>query len=105
VLVALERFVAEGDEVRAARWTVPLRAIMDGLPGLPLRLVEGVVPRLCLEVGSVERARAIERALRARRPQVFLEPGELELGRIWVSPLCLRPEDPALIVQAMQEVW
>jgi len=105
VLVALERFVAEGDEVRAARWTVPLRAIMDGLPGLPLRLVEGVVPRLCLEAGSHARAAAIDRALRGRRPPVFLEPRELELGRVWVSPLCLRPEDPGSIVEALGQVW
>ncbi len=105
LLVALERFVAEGDEARAARWAVPLEAIRDGLPGLPLRLVAGVVPRLCLEAGSAERARAIDRALRARRPQVFLEPGDLAQGRVWVSPLCLRPEDPGLLVAALGEVW
>jgi D-glucosaminate-6-phosphate ammonia-lyase len=105
LLVALERFVAEGDEVRAARWAMPLRAIMDGLPDLPLRLVEGVVPRLCLEAGSHERAAAIDRALRGRRPPVFLEPRELEVGRIWVSPICLRPEDPGSIVEALRQVW
>ena len=105
LLVALERFVAEGDEARAARWAVPLREIMDGLPGLPLRFVEGVVPRLCLEVGSVVRARAIERALRERRPPVFLEPGELDVGRIWVSPLGLRDGDAGSIVAALKEVW
>ncbi len=105
LLVALERFLAEGDEARSERWARPLLAIADGLPGLPLRLVDGVVPRLCLEVGSQERARAIERALRARRPQVFLEPGELASGRIWVSPLALRDGDAALIVAALGEVW
>lgn len=105
LLVALERFVAEGDEARSARWALPLREIVDGLPGLPLRFEDGVVPRLCLEVGSVERARAIDRALRGRRPQVFLEPGELDLGRVWVSPVCLRSADPGLIVQALGEVW
>ena len=105
LLVALERFVAEGDEARAARWAVPLREIMEGLPGLPLRFMEGVVPRLCLEVGSVVRARAIERALRERRPPVFLEPGELDVGRIWVSPLGLRDGDAGSIVAALKDVW
>ena len=105
LLVALERFVGEGDEARAERWALPLREIMDGLPGLPLRLVAGPVPRLCLEAGSVERARAIERALRVRRPQVFLEPGELASGLLWVSPLGLRPGDAGSIVQALREVW
>lgn len=105
LLVALERFLAEDDTARADRWAVPLRAIMAGLPGLPLRLVEGVVPRLCLEAGSPERALAVDRGLRGRQPQVFLEPAELELGRVWVSPMCLRPEDPGLIVEALGQVW
>jgi D-glucosaminate-6-phosphate ammonia-lyase len=105
LMVALERFVAEDEAARAERWTTPLQAVLDGLPGLPLRLVDGAVPRLCLETGSAERALAIDRALRGRRPQVFLEPGELELGRVWISPLCLRPEDPGLIIQALGEVW
>jgi L-seryl-tRNA(Ser) seleniumtransferase len=105
LLVALERFLAEDDETMAARLALPLRSIMAELPELPLQLVEGAVPRLCLEAGSPTRAAAIERALRQGRPQVFLEPGELEQGRIWISPLCLRPEDPALLVMALAKVW
>ena len=105
LLTALERFVAEGDEARAARWASPLRKIIDGLPGLPLRFVEGVVPRLCLEMGSVARARSIDRALRAMPAPVFLEPGELHLERLWISPLGLRDGDAAAIVSSLREVW
>jgi L-seryl-tRNA(Ser) seleniumtransferase len=105
LLVALERFLAEDDDTMAARLAVPLRTIMASLPELPLRLVEGPLPRLRLEAGSPGRARAIERALRQGRPQVFLEPGELDHGRIWISPICLRPGDPELIVAALARAW
>jgi L-seryl-tRNA(Ser) seleniumtransferase len=105
LLVALERFLAEDDDAMAARLAVPLRAIMAGLPELPLMLVEGPVPRLRLEAGSPGRARAIERALRQEQPQVFLEPGELEHGRLWISPMCLTPGNPELIVAALARAW
>jgi len=105
LMVALERFMAESDAARAERWTRPLTAIQQDLPELPLDLVGGDVPRLCLDVGDAAAARTIERRLRARRPAVFLEPAELDQGRLWISPLGLREGDPPCIVAALGAVW
>ena len=68
-------------------------------------MVRGSVPRLCLELGSPERARTLDRVLRQRQPAVYLEPGEIDHGRLLVSPMCLRPEDAALITTALAETW
>lgn len=105
LMVALERFLTEGDEARVARWTHPLLEIQKELPALPLELIEGPVPRLCLMLDTPNVARTIERRLRGRSPAVFLEPGDLDHGRLWISPLCLREDDPSRIVEAMKIVW
>jgi L-seryl-tRNA(Ser) seleniumtransferase len=105
LLVALERFVAEDDDARTARLEVPLRQVLDALPELPLTMVHGSVPRLRLQLASPERARELDAALRKRQPAVYLEPGEIDHGRLLVSPLCLRPEDVALITTALAETW
>jgi L-seryl-tRNA(Ser) seleniumtransferase len=105
LLVALERFMAESDEARASRWTLPLEAIRAGLPAVPLELVMGPVPRLRLDLASVGAARELERALRRGEPAIFVEPSDLDQGRLWISPLCLREADPARIVAALGKVW
>jgi hypothetical protein len=58
-----------------------------------------------LQLASPERARELDAALRKRQPAVYLEPGEIDHGRLLVSPLCLRPEDAALITTALAETW
>jgi D-glucosaminate-6-phosphate ammonia-lyase len=105
LMVALERFMAESDEARVARWSVPLEAIRAGLPNVPLELVLGPVPRLRLDLASVEAARDLERALRRSDPAIFVEPADLDQGRLWLSPLCLREADPARIVAALGKPW
>lgn len=105
LMAALERFLAESDEARAERWSAPLAEIAQGLPDLPLALVPGAVPRLRLDVGDPARARTIERRLRGGTPAIFVEPGDLDAGRIWISPLCLRADDPSRIVAALRTVW
>jgi len=105
LLVALDRFVTEDDDARSARLELPLQHILDGLPELPLSMDPGVVPRLRLQLASPDLARRLDATLRQRRPAIYLEPGEIDQGRLLVSPLCLRSEDPALIAAALAETW
>jgi L-seryl-tRNA(Ser) seleniumtransferase len=103
LMVALERFLAESDDCRSARLEAPLREIQDALPELPLELLTGFVPRLRLAIGSPSLARRLDAALRGRSPTIYLEPGEIDQGRLYVSPLCLRTGDARLIISALAD--
>jgi L-seryl-tRNA(Ser) seleniumtransferase len=105
LMVALERFLEESDDCRSARLEAPLREIQGALPELPLELLTGFVPRLRLAVGSPSLARQLDSALRARSPAIYLEPGEIDHGRLYVSPLCLKAGDAGLIVSALADSW
>lgn len=96
LLVALRRFLAEGDEARAARLRAKLAAVQAIAGG---EIAEGPVPLLLLRPRD---ARAAEAALRARR--IHVGQGRLREGVLVVNPLALAERDLAPLGQALAEV-
>ncbi len=108
LLTALELFVAEGDEVRRARWLALLEEVRRGvgdLPGLGLTLrAGGPIPTLVLEVDQARmRAADLYRGLVTGAPAVHLDPVELAAGRLLVNPTCLRPDDVPILAGRLGE--
>jgi len=88
LLVALRRFVAEGDAAREARWL----ALLHGLPGETVRV--GAVPMRAIPGDAAAEAR-----LRARG--IHLGTARLGEGVLLVNPVALREGDAALIADAL----
>ncbi len=105
LLVALRRFLAESDAERDARWREPLAFIRAELADLPLRLVEGGIPRLELQLADATAADRLYRLLLAHRPVIHLDHAELDQGRLHIAPDCLAPGDPERIVEALTTHW
>ncbi len=85
LLVALRRFVAEGDAPRAARLRARLEVVQRLAGG---EIAEGAVPLLLLRPRD---ARAAEAALRARR--IHVGQGRLREGLLVINPLALADQD------------
>lgn len=103
LIVALRRFVAEGDAPQAVRLRAVLdrvRAPLGNAPGVSI--TEGPVPLLLLAMGSPAEARAAEAALRARH--IHVGQGRLRDGVLVVNPLALAERDIAPLGQALKEV-
>jgi len=98
LIVALRRFVAEGDAPRAARLRAMLEVVREALGDLPAEITEGPLPLLLLRPRD---ARAAEAALRARR--VHVGAGRLREGVLVVNPLALAEHDLAPLAQALCE--
>jgi D-glucosaminate-6-phosphate ammonia-lyase len=104
LLVALRRFVAEGDAPRAARLRARLEAVRAAMGGVPAEVADGPVPLLLLRLPDAATARAAESALRARRPAVHVGQGRLRDGVLVVNPLALAERDLAPLGAALREV-
>jgi D-glucosaminate-6-phosphate ammonia-lyase len=107
LLVALELFVAEGDEARHGRWLATVTAIaarLDDLPGLSLEIrSEAAVPTLALSLaGGAEAATTLYDALVSGRPAVHLDPEELASGRLVLNPICLAEDDGARVAERVR---
>ncbi|NKC31471.1 hypothetical protein [Falsiroseomonas selenitidurans] len=100
LLVALQRFQAEGDAPRQARMRARLAAVQQAMgqpPGVAVEIAEGPTPLLLLRCADAAAARAAEAALRARRPAVHVNQGRLREGVLVVHPAALAEADlPAL---------
>ena len=96
LIVALRRFVAEGDGPRAARLRAMLERVRDSLGDLPAEITEGPLPLLLLRPRD---ARASEAALRSRR--VHVGAGRLREGVLVVNPLALDERDLEALTAAL----
>jgi L-seryl-tRNA(Ser) seleniumtransferase len=108
LLVALELFVAEEDDVRHARWLAALTRIaaeLEGLPGLALDVRSAAaVPTLVLTLaGGAGAALALYDDLVSGRPSVHLDPQELGAGRLVLNPLCLAEGDEARLTGRLRQ--
>jgi L-seryl-tRNA(Ser) seleniumtransferase len=101
-LVALRRFVAEGDAARTARLRAKLETVRVGLGPLPAEITDGPVPLLLLRLPDAAAARAAEARLRAARPAVHVNQGRLREGVLVVNPLALAERDLAPLAAALK---
>ncbi|MGK7869512.1 hypothetical protein [Falsiroseomonas sp. E2-1-a20] len=94
LLVALRRFVAEGDAARGARMLARLRAVRDAMGDRPgVEILPGPTPLLLLRCADAQAARRAEAALRARRPAIHVNQSRLRDGVLVVHPAALAEAD------------
>jgi L-seryl-tRNA(Ser) seleniumtransferase len=105
LLVALRRFVAEGDAARTARLRARLEAVVRtiGDVGAP-EITAGAVPMLVLRLADADAARAADARLRAIRPAIHVNQGRLREGMLMVNPIALTEADLAPLGAALREV-
>jgi L-seryl-tRNA(Ser) seleniumtransferase len=104
LLVALRRFVAEGDTARMARLTASLEAVRDAAGALPgLEIAAGPLPLLLVRLADRAAAQAAEARLRARRPAIHVGQARLREGVLVVNPLALAERDLAPLGLALRE--
>jgi L-seryl-tRNA(Ser) seleniumtransferase len=107
LLVALRRFVAEGDGARAARLRARLEAVsaaMGEVPGVVPEITSAPVPLLLLRLADAAAARVAEARLRAHRPAIHVNQGRLREGVLVVNPLALAECDLATLGHALAQV-
>ncbi|MBU8538446.1 PLP-dependent transferase [Falsiroseomonas tokyonensis] len=99
LLVALRRFLAEGEAPRQARMLARLRAVQAAMGSTPCEIAEGPTPLLLLRCGDAAAAARVEAALRARR--VHVNQGRLRDGVLVVHPAALAERDLVPLGQAL----
>jgi L-seryl-tRNA(Ser) seleniumtransferase len=104
LLVALRRFVAEDDGMRAARLRARLQAVRAAMGGVACEIADGPVPLLLLRLRDAAAAREADAALRRRRPAIHVNQGRLREGVLVVNPLALAERDVAPLGAALREV-
>ena len=103
LLVALRRFVAEGDGARTARLRARLEAVHGAMGDAPgAEIVPGAVPLLLVRLADAGAARAAEARLRAMR--VHVGQGRLREGVLVVNPLALAERDLVTLGEALRGV-
>ena len=112
LITALQRFVAEGDEVRRARWDATVAALMAALAGLP-HAVAAVetnpgrpIPSVRLkldEAAAGMTAMDLVRELMAGDPSVHVNAGGVYDGELGLNPTCLREGDVTAIARRLRE--
>jgi D-glucosaminate-6-phosphate ammonia-lyase len=95
LIVALRRFVAEGDAPRQARLRAKLEAVRAAMGDAQAEITDGAVPLLLLRLADASTARAAEARLRAHRPAIHVNQGRLREGVLVVNPLALAERDLA----------
>ncbi|MGK7863565.1 hypothetical protein [Falsiroseomonas sp. E2-1-a4] len=99
LLVALRRFVAEGDAARQARMLARLRAVGAAMGEVPAEIADGPTPLLLLRCQDAAQAAQVEAALRARR--VHVNQGRMREGVLVVHPAALAEADLVPLGQAL----
>jgi L-seryl-tRNA(Ser) seleniumtransferase len=105
LLVALRRFLAEGDIVRAARLRALLEEVRERLgEAAAAEMVDGPLPLLLLRLPEPAAARAAEARLRAWRPAIHVNLSRLREGVLVVSPAALTGDDLPVLATALRDV-
>ncbi|SFK23450.1 hypothetical protein [Falsiroseomonas stagni] len=103
LIVALQRFVAEGDAPRTARLRARLDAVRAALGNAPgVTITDGPVPMLLVAMETPAEARAAEAQLRMR--DIHVGQGRLRDGVLVVNPLALAERDLIPLGRALREV-
>jgi L-seryl-tRNA(Ser) seleniumtransferase len=104
LIVALRRFVAEGDAPRTARLCAILDAVRAAMGDAPAEIITGAVPLLLVRLPDAAAARAAEARLRAHRPAIHVGQGRLREGVLVVNPLALAERDLVVLGAALRDV-
>lgn len=114
LLVALEHFVAEGDDTRIARWGAQMQALRAALEGLRHARVDLVQDRrgaaipvvhLALdEAAAGMTALDLVRRLQDGEPSVHANPSRTHEGLVLFSPVALKPGDERAIAARVREI-
>lgn len=103
LIMALRRFVAEGDEPRTARLRAKLDTVRGALGNSPgVTITDGPVPLLLVALETPAEARAAEAQLRTRH--IHVGQGRLRDGVLVVNPLALAERDLAPLGQALKKI-
>ncbi|MGG5817862.1 hypothetical protein [Falsiroseomonas sp. HW251] len=101
LIVALRRFVAEGDAPRADRLRARVEAVRAAMGNTPGEITDGPVPLLLIRLRDADAARAADAALRARSPAIHVNQGRLREGIVTINPLALADRDLVPLGQAL----
>ncbi len=114
LLAALDLFVAEGDDVRLARWTVAMETLAAGLEGVrhdTASLVRDqrrpAIPTVHLaldEAAAGMTALDLVRRLQDGVPSVHANPSRVHEGLVLFSPVALKPGDEQAIADRVRAV-
>ncbi len=109
LLIAFRLFLAEGDEARRTRWLKLMRELAQGLAGIAateVRLVEGEVPEVVLELQPGARVGGLDlmHRLETGTPAIFADPFAVHDGRIRFGPMSLKDGEPALIAERIRAI-
>lgn len=101
LLVALKRFVAEGDEARRVVYRARVERLAAQLGGARGSIREGLVPKLVIEVADGVAACL---RLQSGNPPVQVDPSRAAEGILVINPVCLRDEDLDTLGRRLREV-
>jgi D-glucosaminate-6-phosphate ammonia-lyase len=108
LMIALKRFVAEGDEARHARWLRLVRdlaASMADLKGAQIEVqLNHAVPTLQLKLNNPGEGLRIVRELVDGTPSIHVSTGAVYEGILGLSPVCLSPNQVDPIASRIREL-
>lgn len=108
LLAALDHFLSQSDADRHARWLEVSQKVADALPAnrstIPHKVNTDAIPVLRVVFDSAELATAAGRALRNRAVPVHLRVNPSDPCALFVNPACLRDNDVAQLINALQDV-
>jgi L-seryl-tRNA(Ser) seleniumtransferase len=101
LLVALRRFVADGDEARRVVYRARIERLSAQLGGARGSIREGLVPRLVIEVKD---GAAMALRLQNGTPPVYVDASRASEGTLVINPVCLRDDDLDALARRLREV-
>jgi D-glucosaminate-6-phosphate ammonia-lyase len=114
LLTALDLFIAEGDEVRVARWTAQMERLLAALAGVRHATVAIVRDRrrpsaplvaLTLDEGAAGMsALDLVRRLQDGAPSVHANPSRVHEGVVLFNPVALKPGDEMVVAEQVLRV-
>lgn len=101
LLVALKRFVAEGDEVRRGKYRARVDRLASQLGGARGSIRDGLVPKLVLELKDGVKACL---QLQNGTPSVYVDASRAADGVLVINPVCLRDDEIDVLAKRLKEV-
>lgn len=114
LLTALERFVAEGDEARRARWMAHMQALAAAVGDIDGAVVEvrddpkrAAIPSVHVQLDEAVcgmGALDVVRALQDGEPSVHASPSYVREGIVAFGPMCLKQGEAEVVGRRLREV-
>jgi D-glucosaminate-6-phosphate ammonia-lyase len=108
LMVALKKFVAEGDDVRHKRWAQMMIDLAEAVGELKKARVEmhleRVVPMLQIHLADVNAGVEVVKQLMAGTPSVHVNTAGVYEGVLGFNPICLSPNQVGQIANRLREL-